>query len=534
MADSPFLKIPLLSTSQAAKEATINAAISMLERAMNDAITLNFAGANLTLPVTDLLRYFLFKATAVGGSSILNITPTKRLFAIDNLMNASNLTLKAGTPTLVIPAGGIVIVYCDGTNLISVADSTVMGGGGGGPTTFISLLDTPASYAGLAGQVMRVKSTEDGLEGEDFTIAALTDVDLAGILDGYILTWDATASKFKAVPASSTGGGGSAAMFKAVDVSTTEEITIASDLVIGMVIDSLPLTVGMRVLVKDQSTKSQNGVWEITADAPVRAADATDPGSFIQGSVIPVLFGALNGLKLYMQTTPDGTPLTPGVSPLEFRTNSMSMSDIKDVDADGLANGNVLVWNQVEQKWEPGAGGGGGSLPTGGTTGQVLTKNSNADGDAGWVDQTGGSDELPTGGATGQVLAKASGTDGDVEWVDQTGGGGGTFKKEISFFAAGKGKNNETLVAYTTPVAVTIGATGSSARAVVAAAAYTVYTIKIQGVSVGTVTFGTGSTTGTINFTGSGAIPAGGTLIIAGPPSADTALADVYMTFKEA
>lgn len=31
----------------------------------------------------------------------------------------------------------------------------------------------------------------------------------------------------------------------------------------------------------------------------------------------------------------------------------------------------------------------GGSLPSGGTTGQVLTKNSNADGDAGWKDSSG-------------------------------------------------------------------------------------------------------------------------------------------------
>lgn len=534
MADSPFLKIPLLSTSQAAKEATINAAISMLERAMNDAITLNFAGANLTLPATDLLRYFLFKATAVGGSSILNITPTKRLFAIDNLMNANNLTLKAGTPTLTIPAGGIVIVYCDGTNLISVADSTVMGGGGGGPTTFISLLDTPSSYAGLAGQVMRVKSTEDGLEGEDFELAALTDVDLAGILDGYILAWDAVAEKFKAVPASSTGGGGSAAMFKAVDVATTEEITISTALVIGNSIDDLTLTIGMRVLVKDQGTLSQNGVWEITADVPVRAGDATDVGSFIQGSVIPVLFGTLNGLKLFLQMTPDTTPITPGLTPLIFKTSAASMFDLKDVDTTGLADGNVLIWDATAGKWEPGAGGGGASLPIGGTTGQVLAKASNADGDANWIDPTGGSDELPTGGTTGQVLAKASNSDGDVEWVDQTGGGGGSFKKEISFFFAGKGKNNETVMAYKSPTAMTIGASGSSALALVAATASAVYTMKINGTSVGTITFAAAGTSGTINFTGSAAIAAGGVFSITGPASADTTLADIYMTFMEA
>ncbi len=61
-------------------------------------------------------------------------------------------------------------------------------------------------------------------------------------------------------------------------------------------------------------------------------------------------------------------------------------------------------------------------LPTGGTTGQVLAKTSDNDGEADWTDPASG---LPVGGTTGQVLAKASGTDGDVEWVDAASGGSG-------------------------------------------------------------------------------------------------------------
>lgn len=62
---------------------------------------------------------------------------------------------------------------------------------------------------------------------------------------------------------------------------------------------------------------------------------------------------------------------------------------------------------------DPGEG-----VPTGGTTGQVLTKTSSTDYDTEWADATGSS--LPAGGTTGQVLAKASGADGDVEWVTPT------------------------------------------------------------------------------------------------------------------
>lgn len=39
----------------------------------------------------------------------------------------------------------------------------------------------------------------------------------------------------------------------------------------------------------------------------------------------------------------------------------------------------------------------------------------------------GGGGDVPTGGTTGQVLAKASDTDGDTAWVDQASGGGGNW-----------------------------------------------------------------------------------------------------------
>jgi len=51
---------------------------------------------------------------------------------------------------------------------------------------------------------------------------------------------------------------------------------------------------------------------------------------------------------------------------------------------------------------------------SGGTTGEVLTKQSNADGDYVWQ----AIDALPSGGTTGQVLAKQSNADGDADWID--------------------------------------------------------------------------------------------------------------------
>ena len=61
-----------------------------------------------------------------------------------------------------------------------------------------------------------------------------------------------------------------------------------------------------------------------------------------------------------------------------------------------------------------------GTLPTGGTTGQVLAKSSNTNYAAAWQTPTPG---LPTGGTAGQVLTKTSATDFAATWQTLTGGG---------------------------------------------------------------------------------------------------------------
>lgn len=65
---------------------------------------------------------------------------------------------------------------------------------------------------------------------------------------------------------------------------------------------------------------------------------------------------------------------------------------------------------------EPGEG-----VPTGGTAGQILTKQSSTDFDTDWEDLA---PALPAGGTDGQVLKKQSATDYDVDWENESGGSG--------------------------------------------------------------------------------------------------------------
>ncbi|MGL5512058.1 MAG: hypothetical protein ACRDBM_02310 [Sporomusa sp.] len=71
-------------------------------------------------------------------------------------------------------------------------------------------------------------------------------------------------------------------------------------------------------------------------------------------------------------------------------------------------------------------------IPSGGSTGQVLTKNSDSDHDTVWADAEPGPQGeqgigIPTGGSAGQVLTKKTGADYDTEWATlESGGSGGS------------------------------------------------------------------------------------------------------------
>lgn len=188
MALSPILKIPLLSNSQSAKETTINDAINYLEKAMNDAVTLNFAAGNIALPDIDLQRYFYFKTSNVTGARELSIGATqKRIFALDNTNGSNDVLVVQGSDSINCNTGEVYVIAATGNNLKFLYNSE----GAGGTIAFPSLSDVPGDYTGAAGWLVKVNATEDGLE--------FVDPDLGTI--GFLNLTDS--------PASYTGQGGS-------------------------------------------------------------------------------------------------------------------------------------------------------------------------------------------------------------------------------------------------------------------------------------------------------------------------------------
>jgi len=101
-----------------------------------------------------------------------------------------------------------------------------------------------------------------------------------------------------------------------VVAATTANITLATDVENGDTLDGVTLATGNRILVKDQTTKSQNGIYVVAASgAPSRAADFDSPAEIDGGDFVFVTGGTANDNKGFVQINTVGTI---GTDPIEF------------------------------------------------------------------------------------------------------------------------------------------------------------------------------------------------------------------------
>ena len=87
-----------------------------------------------------------------------------------------------------------------------------------------------------------------------------------------------------------------------VRVATTANITISTALNVGDTIDGITLADGDRVLVKDQSTGSENGIY-VAGATPVRSGDANTSAEVTPGMFVFVEEGTVNGDNGFVLTT---------------------------------------------------------------------------------------------------------------------------------------------------------------------------------------------------------------------------------------
>jgi len=108
-----------------------------------------------------------------------------------------------------------------------------------------------------------------------------------------------------------------------VRVATTAAGTLASSFENGDTVDGVTLATGDRILIKDQSSASENGIYTVNASgAPTRATDA-DSASELESATVAVNAGTVNAHTVWLCTAT--VPITVNTTPLPWKnipTNS--------------------------------------------------------------------------------------------------------------------------------------------------------------------------------------------------------------------
>jgi hypothetical protein len=103
----------------------------------------------------------------------------------------------------------------------------------------------------------------------------------------------------------------------AVRAATTAAGTLASDFENGDTIDGVVLATGDRILIKNQASAVENGIYVVNASgAPTRATDFDNGADNLSGSTVAVQEGTANADLQYVCST--NNPITVGVSNINF------------------------------------------------------------------------------------------------------------------------------------------------------------------------------------------------------------------------
>lgn len=253
------LQIPDIAAAQNQKEVTANAAHNLLDRALNKNVTKAIAGDG-TFTTTETRENFLIELTGTPGAPHTIDMPdtNKRTLAVvnntDGVMTIRN-SAGAGTGQPVLAVGTASIFHYDGVNFLDITDLL------GAVSTFIGGTDTPSAFTGESGTFLTVNNAENAL-----------------VFLG---------TNFK----------------QPVVVATTAAQVLASEFENGDTIDGVVLVTGDRILIKNQATAADNGIYIVQASgAPTRADDFDDDKDAVLGCIVPVNEGTANKQTFFQLT----------------------------------------------------------------------------------------------------------------------------------------------------------------------------------------------------------------------------------------
>ncbi len=171
----------------------------------------------------------------------------------------------------------------------------------------------------------------------------------------------------------------------AVRAATTANGTLATAYENGDVIDGITLATGDRILIKDQTTQTENGIYLVAASgAPARTSDA-DSTTELNAATALVLSGTVNADKAYTQTTDNPTVGSSNIVWVQFGGGGSYTADGNGIELSGSTfalelDGTTLTKSATGLRIGSGAAGAGlieasGVLAVGAGTGITVNAN---------------------------------------------------------------------------------------------------------------------------------------------------------------
>jgi hypothetical protein len=315
---------------------------------------LTFSGGPITASGTLTLGGTL--APASGGTGVNTSSATNGQLLIGNGSGLALNTLTAGTAISVTNGAGTITIANTGVTS-NVAGSGISVSGATGAVTITNTGVT--AIAGTAGNITasaatgsvtlnlatagtpvsdqfrkittdtfgRVTATSAVTSGDITTSLGYTPVNKAGdtMTGSLVMSGGSTQITLPNAPVAGTDATNknyvdaavSGLSWKqAVRVATTTNGTLATAFANGSSIDGVTISTGDRILIKNQTTQTENGIYIVqVSGAPVRSSDA-DTGAELVGATVFVDQGTANANTGWTQTT--DAPITIGSSNIVF------------------------------------------------------------------------------------------------------------------------------------------------------------------------------------------------------------------------
>jgi len=265
---------------------------------------------------------------ATGTIAILDATQTftnKSISSSNNTISITASTVSDFTEAAQDAIGNAVgtgLSYNDSTGAVSVDTTTIQ-------ERVTDVSDTEIGY--LNGVSSAIQTQLDGKASSSHTHAQsditnlTTDLAAKANLSGATFTGAVTlaADPSNALHAATKQYVDALAeglhVHASVVAATTTNINLSTDVENGDVLDGVTLATGNRILVKNQSTASQNGIYVVAASgAPSRATDFDSPAEIDGGDFLFVTGGTTNDNTGWVQVNTVGTIGTDAIEFTQF------------------------------------------------------------------------------------------------------------------------------------------------------------------------------------------------------------------------